>query len=195
MKNLPKEKRNRLVLIGVLTVIAAAAIYYFLIKAQQNSASSIAKAINEQKLKVGSAERLIAACSDIKKNVELANQKLASIEETMASGDMYAWVIQTVGRFGQERKVEIPQFSREVTTDVGILPKFPYKAAVFNVRGSAFYHDLGKFLADFENSFPYARVQNIELEPAGSSAANAGGDVEKLAFRLEIVALINSNTR
>jgi hypothetical protein len=193
MKNLPKEKRDRLIIVGVVTVVAVVAIYYCLIKTQQNSVSTIAKSINEQKLKVGSAERLIASCADIKKNVEAANLKLTAIEETMASGDMYAWVIQTVGRFGQDRKVEIPQFSREVTTDVGILPKFPYKAAVFNVRGSAFYHDLGKFLADFENSFPYARVQNIELEPAGSSAATAGTDNEKLAFRMEIVALINSN--
>jgi hypothetical protein len=162
---------------------------------QQNSAGSIAKAISEQKGKVGNAERLIASCADIKKNVEVANQKLAVIEEGMASGDMYAWVIQTVGRFGQERKVEIPQFSREVTTDVGILPKFPYKAAVFNVRGTAYYHDLGKFLADFENSFPYARVQNIEMEPSGNSAATAGPDSEKLAFRMEIVTLINANAR
>jgi membrane protein YdbS with pleckstrin-like domain len=195
MKNLPKEKRERLILVGVVTIIVVIAIYYCLIKTQQNSAGAIAKTIAEQKLKVGSGERLIAACSDIKKNVELANQKLTSIEETMASGDMYAWVIQTVGKFGQERKVEVPQFSREVITDVGILPKFPYKAAVFNVRGTAYYHDLGKFLADFENSFPYARVQNIEMEPGGSSAANGAAEAEKLAFRLEIVALINSNTR
>ena len=111
----------------------------------------------------------------------------------MASGDMYAWVIQTVGRFGAERKVEIPQFSREVMTEVGILPKFPYKAAVFNVRGVAYFHDLGKFLADFENSFPFARIQNIELEPAGNSAATATSDSEKLSFRMEIVTLINPN--
>jgi len=111
----------------------------------------------------------------------------------MASGDMYAWVIQTVGRFGAERRVDIPQFSREVTTDVGILPKFPYKAAIFNVRGNAYFHDLGQFLADFENSFPYARVQNLELEPGASSAASGTTDPEKLAFRLEIVTLINPN--
>jgi hypothetical protein len=80
-----------------------------------------------------------------------------------------------------------------VPTEVGALPRFPYKAALFNVRGTAYFHDLGKFLADFENSFPYIRVQNLELEPAASSSATSTGDAEKLAFRMEIVTLINPN--
>ena len=193
MINLPKDKRDRLLMTLGVTVVAVIAIYYLLISNQRSAARAVAKQINEQRLKVTSAERLVAATAELKRNLELANQKLTSIEEGMASGDMYAWVIQTVGRFGAERKVEIPQFSREVMTEVGNLPKFPYKAAVFNVRGVAYFHDLGKFLADFENSFPFARIQNIELEPAGNSAATATSDSEKLSFRMEIVTLINPN--
>jgi len=193
MINLPKDKRDRLLMTLGVTIVAVVAIYYLLISNQRSAARAVAKQINEQRLKVTSAERLVAATAELKRNLELANQKLTSIEEGMASGDMYAWVIQTVGRFGAERKVEIPQFSREVMTEVGILPKFPYKAAVFNVRGVAYFHDLGKFLADFENSFPFARIQNIELEPAGNSAATATSDSEKLSFRMEIVTLINPN--
>jgi len=195
MKNLTKEKRDRLLITAAVTLVAVVALYYMLISRQQSAAKAMAKQINEQKLKVSSAERLVAATADIKRNLELANQKVSSIEEGMASGDMYAWVIQTVGRFGAERKVEIPQFSREVLTDVGIFPKFPYKAAVFNVRGVAYFHDLGRFLADFENSFPFARVQNVEMEAAGSSAATGTSDTEKLSFRMEIVTLINPNVR
>jgi Tfp pilus assembly protein PilO len=193
MKSLPKEKRDRLILISMCTVIAVVAIYFLVIKAQRNSADALSKQITEQKLKLGNAERLVATAAELQKNLGAASQKLTAIEDGMASGDMYAWVIQTVGRFGAERKVDIPQFSREVTTDVGLLPKFPYKAAIFNVRGSAFFHDLGQFLADFENSFPYARVQNLELDPAGTSAATIVTDGEKLTFRMEIVTLINPN--
>jgi hypothetical protein len=75
-----------------------------------------------------------------------------------------------------------------------MFPKFPYKAAAFNVRGSAYYHDLGQFLADFENSFPYARIQNLEIEP-GAVSASGTAETEKLSFRLEIVTLINPNNR
>ena len=195
MKNFPKDKRDRLLLTGVITVVAVAAIYYLLVRTQQSSVDALSKKIADEKAKVSSAERLVAATADLKKNLVLDTKTLASIEEGMASGDMYAWVIQTVGRFGAERNVDIPQFSREVTTDVGVFPRFPYKAAVFNLRGTAYYHDLGQFLADFENKFPYARVQNLEMDPAAGSAANSTSDPDKLAFRLELVTLINPNVR
>jgi hypothetical protein len=195
MKNLTKEKRDRLILTGAATIIAVVAIYYLLVRSQQSTVDGLSKKIAEEKGKVTNAERLVAATAELKKNLEIETKTLASIEEGMASGDMYAWVIQTVGRFGAERNVDIPQFSREVTTDVGVFPKFPYKAAVFNLRGTAYYHDLGQFLADFENKFPYARVQNLEMDPAGSSAASGTAEPEKLAFRLELVTLINPNVR
>src|SRR5580765_7605670 len=139
MKHFSKDKRDRLIIVGVLTIIAAVGVYYLLVRSQQAKAEVLAKKIADQRAKVSGAERLVATKTELKNNLDLASRKLASIEEGMASGDMYAWVIQTVGRFGAERKVEIPQFSREVLTDVGIFPKFPYKAAVFNVRGTAYF--------------------------------------------------------
>ena len=151
-------------------------------------------------MKVTNAERLVATAPELKKTQEVLQTRLQSIEEGMASGDMYSWIIQTMRKFCAGRNVEIPQFSREVTGEVGILPRFPYRAATFTVRGSAYFHDLGQFIADFENSFPYIRVQNLELEPGGSSAANSTStagtqstDSEKLSFKMEIVALVNPN--
>jgi len=181
---------------AAVTLVAVIGIYYALVRSQQSITQELAKKIAEQKAKVSNAERLVASTEDLKKRIELEGKKVASIEETMASGDMYAWVIQTVGRFGAERNVDIPQFSREVATDIGIFPKFPYHAAMFNLRGTAYYHDLGVFLADFENKFPYARIQNLEMEAANNSAATStAGDPEKLTFRLELVTLINPNVR
>ena len=191
MKNLPKEKRDRLILTVLVTATVVAGIYYLLIKSQRSSLENVQSQIKEQKEKVSHAELLISSIPSIKKNLEVAKRDLSTLEEGMASGDMYAWVIQTVGRFGAERHVDIPQFSREVTGEVGMFPKFPYRAAIFHVRGSAYFHDLGRFLADFDNQFPYARVQNIEMESASGSAATATADAEKLAFKLEIVTLIN----
>ena len=55
--------------------------------------------------------------------------------------------------------------------------------------------DFGKFVADFENAFPYMRIQNIELDPNPSSSANPSNEPEKLGFKMEIVALVNPNAR
>src|SRR2546423_4942662 len=195
MKNLSKEKRDRLILVIIGTFVSVAALWYVVIKAQHRTLDRVAKETLEQQNKVENAQRLVSSTSEIQKKLDVPAQELRRIEDGMASGDMYSWIILTINKFRADRKVEIPQFSREVPTEVGVLPKFPYRAALFNVRGTAYFHDFGKFLADFENSFPYVRVQNLEMEPAASSSATSTGDNEKLSFKMEIVTLVNPTTR
>jgi Tfp pilus assembly protein PilO len=193
MKNLPKEKRDKIVLVLLATATILAGLYYGLISNQRKALTETAKKKVDQENRLASAERLVSSVSQVEKNLEQATATLRAIEGTMASGDMYSWVIQTVNGFKENYDIEIPQFSREVAAEVGMFSKFPYKAAVFHLRGSARYRDFGRFVADFENAFPYMRIQNIELDPAVASSAtgNAGdGNKEKLAFKFEIVALV-----
>ena len=191
MKNLPKEKRDRLLLIGVGTVVAVVVLWYLVIQTQNKAIARIKAQSVEHKTKVENAQRLLSSTADLQKQLDGSTQELKAIEDSMASGDMYSWIILTINKFRADRKVDIPQFSREVPTEVGVLPKFPYRAALFNVRGTAYFHDFGKFIADFENAFPYIRVQNLELEPLGSSTQTNPADAEKLAFKMEIVTLVN----
>jgi hypothetical protein len=68
---------------------------------------------------------------------------------------------------------------------------------MFTVRGFAHYHEFGKFLADFENKYPYFRVQNILLETAAAAStdpAAAQRRKEQLSFRMDIVALIKPSS-
>ena len=194
IKNLPKEKRDQLLLICTITLAITLGTYFGLVKMQKRKLERIAKQTVEQQDKVGGAARLVSTHKETEEELEDNLQKLKSIEQHMASGDMYSWIIQTINRFRADRKVDIPQFSREVTTEIGVFPKFPYKAALFHIRGTAHFHELGRFIADFENTFPHIRVQNIDMEPAAQSAATTTPtEPEKLAFKMEIVALINPN--
>jgi Tfp pilus assembly protein PilO len=196
MKNLPKEKRDRLILTLIGTIAVVAGLWYGLISNMRQSMEQISKQMEEKKTKVTNAQRLVNSTSDLQKGLEDATAKLKVLEQGMASGDMYSWIILKVNKFREERKVDIPQFSREVRTDVAMFPKYPYKAAVFTVRGTAFFHDLGKFISDFENAFPHTYLQNLELEPANSSSATGATGVhpEMLTFKMEIVTLINPNS-
>lgn len=196
MKGLSKEKRDQLILTGLITVAILVGLWYGLILMQQQKIKSIAQRIVEQKNKVDGADKLIRLAPELQARLETAQEKLKGIEQGMASGDMYSWIFLTVNKFrASHKEVEIPQFSREVATDVGVIPHFPYKAVLFNLRGTAHYHELGKFLADFENSFPYFRVQNLELDPASAGTGNSGSETpEKLSFKMEIIALVNPNS-
>lgn len=193
MKKLTTDKRNKLIMVAVGTLALVLGLWFTLIEGQKASIAKLARRNAEEKQKLESALKLLATRSEIDGRLEKVTTKLRSIEQEMVKGDMYDWVIQTMKTFKAPYKehIEIPNFSREVLGEVQMFPKFPYRAALYNIRGTAYYHDLGRFVADFENRFPFIRVQNLELEPASSSSATATEDAEKLAFKFEIVALVS----
>jgi len=92
--------------------------------------------------------------------------------------------------------VEIPNFPPPVLGNMEMIPDFPYKAATYRVSGTAFYHDLGKFLSDFENSFPFMRVLNLEITPEDEMGTlNTGVDRERLRFSFELNTLIRPTAK
>ena len=192
MKKLPKEKRDKILIVCLGTTVVVAALWYAVISSQQNTLKTIGALRDSQQTKVQNAERLTSSLNEIEKRLQETSHRLQAVEKNMASGDMYSWVIANINRFKEGYNIEIPQYSREVIGDVGLLPKFPYRAAAFQLRGTALYRDFGRFIADFENKFPHMRVQNIEMEPAGQTPG-AIDDPERLSFRVEIVALVNPN--
>jgi hypothetical protein len=200
MSSLSKEKRNQLISVGFGTLAVVIGLWQMMIVAQKSSLRNAVRRVTEQQGRLDSAERLIKSLPEIQKTFEVAQTRLKTAETEMASGDMYSWIIQTVNTFRTNYHVEIPQISRETPCEVGLIPKFPYTAVQFALRGTAHYHEFGRFVADFENRFPYMRVQKVELEPAGNTSATTAAspgvdDAEKLSFRMEIVALVNPNSR
>jgi len=195
MKKLPKEKRDKIVMIGLMTLMSLAAMWFLVIRTQQGVIKKRASAISDAKKDVEFAQRLVAQSDRIETEMEAVDKRLEEIEAAMVSGDMYSWVIKTMNRFLIGQNVEIPTFTPPAVGGVGTFPEaqFPYKAATFAISGTSYYHDFGRFLAQFENQFPCARIQNVQLEPAGIPAAKPGNS-EKIAFKLEIVALIKPTT-
>jgi Tfp pilus assembly protein PilO len=188
---LPKEKRNRLVLVALLALIVMAGLYFGLIQSQTGSLERLAqkKDAAAQKLKgVGDA---IRQTDRIKAELDEVRATLASTESDIASGDLYAWVINSLRQFKAPYRVDIPQYSQLSTpVDVNLLPGFPYKQATLTVAGTARFHELGQFLADFENRFPHVRLVNLTLDANSPSAA---AEPETLSFKLDIVTLVKSN--
>ena len=64
------------------------------------------------------------------------------------------------------------------------------KALVHTVAGTAYYQDLGMFIADFENQFQFARIINLDVTPNTGQAAS---EPEKLTFKMDIVFLVKPN--
>ncbi len=185
---LPKEKRQQFVLVIVVAVAVLAALGFGLIRYQYRSLQRLSTQRVEVADKLEQMENSIKRAGDLETELENSRKVLSELEASMASGDLYDWIINTVRRYRLGHKVEIPQFGQSVAvTDMNLIPKFPYKQASLLVAGTAHYHDLGRFIADFENQFPHVRILNLDVE---TQPGGAGGDREKLVFKMDVVTLV-----
>jgi hypothetical protein len=186
MKWLPKERRNAFIIVVLSTAAILALICFGLIHSEN---VTLARVVDSRK----SAGNKLVEMENTIKNADLTSSQLADVtsqltraEQDMASGDLYSWTYGTMRLFKQQYKVEIPDIGHPAVSDVDLLPSFPYKQLRFSINGKAYYHDLGKFVADFENAFPHARVVNLVIDPSGF-------DTEQLTFRMDIIALVKAN--
>jgi Tfp pilus assembly protein PilO len=189
MKRLSREKRNQLITVILVTLAILALIGFGLIRPQYESLSKIAKAGKVADNKLQSIKHAITNSEAIANEWDETTYALAHAEEDMASGDLYSWTYDTIRHFKQSYRVEIPEVGHPTIGESDLLPSFPYKQIQFAISGTVYYHDLGKFIADFENSFPHSRMVHLVVEPAANTDSNS----EKLSFRMEIITLVKPN--
>lgn len=185
---LPKEKRQQLFGVVAGTVAVLGALGYFLIKGGYEQLGQLNQKKQAAEQKLDQMRNTVKRGSEIETQFKETEAALQQRETMMANGDLYSWMHENLRRFQRGHKVEIPQISQVTPpAPVDIIPDFPYQQTSVEVSGTAYYHDLGRFVADFENQFPLLRVQNLSLD---QNPVAQGGDREKLLFRMNIVALI-----
>ena len=193
LKNLSKEKRNQLLLVFLLTTGILAGLGFGLVRGQYRELAAVAGRNTSTAQKLRQIQDTLSRADAIESELAKAKAQLAEQEEDMASGDLYAWIINTLKQFKADYKVDVPQFSPiSQPTEVSLLPRFPYKQAVLTVAGTAHFHDLGRFLADFENRFPHIRLVNLTLDAAPANATGTD-DPELLSFKIDVVTLVKPN--
>jgi hypothetical protein len=187
---MPKDKRNQLILVVIVTLGTLGVLGFGLIKYQYENLRRLATRKATAETKLAQMEDAVKNTVRIQSDLAEAKQNLSQMESDIGpAGDLYSWLISTIRSFKVPYKVEIPQYSQiGQTTDMTMLPGFPYKQASMTIAGKAHYHDLGRFLADFENKFSHIRIQNLALDVDGNPQ-----EVEMLAFRMDIVTLVKPN--
>lgn len=186
MKRLPPAKRNQLIGVILATVGLICLVFFLLIQPQKANNVNLGRKIAEETRKLKSYKDAIKQMDATTAALTELAQQLNRSEEDVASGDLYAWTYDTIRRFKAAYHVDIPNPGQPNQSDCDLIGNFPYKQIRFSLVGTAYYHDLGKFIADFENKFPHCRVVNLAADATGGGA----GAGEKLNFRLDIIALV-----
>ena len=188
MRRLPPAKRNQLIVVILVTAALISAVYFLLILPQNEENARLARNTGTEQVELDKIKASIKQRDAMESSLREISDQLIRAEEDVATGDVYVWTYDTLRRF--KSTVEIPSITQPILSDMDLIPGFPYKQLKVTLVGTAYYHDLGKFVADFENNFPHMRLVNLSIEPASS----ASGSTEKLNFRLDVVALIRPNS-
>lgn len=203
MTKLSKEKRDKLILAIIGVVGALGVLYTFVLGSQQDQLAAYRLQILSIKDKVSKAERLAKSEAIVEKNLEESKQALALRTRDMSQqAQAHYWFLKLLDE--QRRKQGLSSsFIADITQpefqEVGLLPQFPFRAASFGVRVNGHFTDVGKFIADLENNFPYFRVQLVRMSPAGTftgATSGPGGEDnrEKLLTELRVITLLKPGT-
>jgi Tfp pilus assembly protein PilO len=183
---LTKEKRDQLILTVMGTLIVLAATWYLWISPRYKAISTYNSQISKQQEALADMNKTIATAAASANQLRDMTNALANAEKDLAYGDPNAWVYDTMRHFKTRYRIDITLGNQATVDEVDILTGFPYKQLRFSVNGNGFYHDLGRFVADFENEFPHARVVNLRIDPSTDAT-------EKLNFHMDIIALVKQN--
>lgn len=185
---LSKEKRNQFIVVLVCAAAVLALMWLYLIQPRYAALSRSATAQKNANDKLAGIQSTIKHASATAAELTGEMQVLSNAETDMASGDLYSWTYNTIRLFNKPSyHVDIPDIGHPDVGAMNLLPGFPYKQVKFTVTGTAYYQDLGKFIADFENKFPHIRVVNLQMQPTDLASGS-----EKLAFKMDVIVLVKS---
>jgi Tfp pilus assembly protein PilO len=199
MNKLSKDKRDKLILTILLVVGILGALYTYVLAVQKERLGAIQQQIETVRDKVTKADKLIKNEALVARNLAESQRALERrIDDMAPQVQTHYWLLILLDGFRKQEKLGtdfISEISPPEIIEVGLLPKFPFKAASFAVRVNGRFHDIGRFIADLENSFPYFRVQNVrmnpQLQPTGNSQNSPDASGEgKLLVELRLVSLL-----
>jgi len=191
MNKLSKQQQQQLGMIAFAAVIIIAALWYFGVMAKQAELQRTRENTRTVLRTLKDAEAEMSRGQEIAARLQARSELLGKREATLSPDrDAYAWIIGEINPFIQSRKgVNIYSFSQPDVSDMGIIAGFPYKWATFHLKGTGYYYEFGRFFADFENEFPYFRVQNLEI----GANSTPGVEAEKLAYTFDLVVPMTAN--
>lgn len=190
MKRLPPAKRNQLIAVIAVTIIVLGLEFFLLISPQKEQNEKLGESIRTKQDKLQTIKNAIKQTDAISSSLVEISKQLNESERDVASGDVYAWTYDLIRHFKTNYRVEIPNIGQPSVSEVDLVPGIPYRQVRITLTGNTFYHELGRFVSDFENTFPHIRMVNLAVEPMNST----GPDSEKISFRVDVIALVKPNT-
>lgn len=202
-----KEKQKQMGIIIGVALLLGGLIWYYIIGGQNARLAKVEEALADLDNQIQRAERSKRLAPARQAELNALREEIAQVESQMIPAEQLngnKWLLDLVNRFIQKKYAVTPtRLSSEPMKgkQFVIVPKFAYSGAAYDLELRGFFHEFGRFLADFETSFPYIRVHDIHMSPLATPSAAIGPaadlpeslmnsiDREQLRISLKLVVL------
>ena len=215
---LTQEKREAMMKVAGGFLVGLGALWWFGVYGQQGELVTLGEEVLKVRSDAERAARNVNNGPNVEAWLAAARQRLEAEEAGLVpiTGNRRNWLLTEVNKVidsvvaqgGGRCELEEIRPVEPLERTAELLPKFPYTANHFRVRMAAFYADFGRFVAEFENRFPYMRVQGLTVkrpdgvgtfDPAAEATQDSTGAREpqrsdKLSFDFVVVALVKTLT-
>jgi Tfp pilus assembly protein PilO len=193
MNRWPHEKIRQAVLLVIGTAAVLGIIWFVAIAPLLGLIKIKADKVALVQLEIKYTYTGIQMADKYREDIQIGQGDLQRLESTMASGDLYRWIINYLTELQNRHDVLVSDFDPPQISELKAPPQVPYKAASFSIGGVANYHDFGAFVADLENTSPFVRLRSLTLQATAPGFAGTTA-TEKLNFRTDFLTLIKSPT-
>jgi Tfp pilus assembly protein PilO len=177
IQQLPKEKKQQVLLTVVLCLVATVVVANFIVRPQLSAVRDATAKIEELRQKIGIEEtkaRMEAG------NATARDQYAAFLEQqdrTMVSGDPFSWVVREMSLLAEGHSVKVLSLRPGAMMDHGRVEKFKTYGTRIELTGS--YDDVGAFVSAIENKYPTADVRSVSFQAGavGSTTLHASMEV------------------
>lgn len=175
LKDQPKEKVQKLILVGIVGLIVIGGIYQFYIVSQRT-------ALREAEAKRGELQQQI---EDLQRQAnraainEGAREQITTFVDdqlaTMIDGDPFTWVVRSVSLLSQNQPVKITSWHPVQKGRHSRLGEYETFTTHLEVEGR--FDEIGLFLQELENRFPTGEIRSLDLTAGKDGIHRAGIDL------------------
>lgn len=176
LRQMPKEKMQKLVLVGIFTLIGVAAMVMFWVNEERSSLIASKEKIGKLEPQIFDRER--------KERAEVLNEPLRlrlvafvqTQQQVMVTGDLFSWAVREVTLFAERYPVQMLNVrpgQRQAHLTVG---GYEIYSVHMEVRGK--YDELGRFICGLENHFSSAQIRMVDLTPGDVTGPVRGAMIE-----------------
>jgi hypothetical protein len=192
MNSWPPGTRNRVLFVLLVGGGLVALAWFGLVSPLQAQVRVRTAKAELARMQLELAEASLEKAPHYRALAEEKRNEIEAMEALMPTRGLYQWNVRTLAPYEKVYDLILQSWESPKLQDVDMPPEVPYKLASFGVTGLAHFHSFGSFLATFENSWPFVKINEVTLQ-AVAPGFRAVGDPELLSFRLEYQILARTN--